>query len=92
MALNPKVQKKAQEEIDEAFKQSNGQITEEFLQKLDYVDRCVLETCRTHSPVYQLTKICINDCEFPGQYENSTDRLLVEKDIACIIPVFAIHL
>lgn len=92
MARNPEILKEAQKEVDEAFKSSNGEITDEFLHKLDYVERCVLETCRTHGPVFMMTKICIKEYEFPGQYEESKERLKVEPDIVCVIPVSTIHL
>lgn len=116
MAVNQEVQKKVQAEIDLAFAETKGEITDEFLQKLEFLDRCIQETARMHSPgnffpepsfekprvynlkfshhliVFTLMKICISEYEFPGQYEESTDRLMIEPGIVCIIPTRAIHL
>jgi hypothetical protein len=91
LAANQDVQKKAQAEIDLAFSATKGEINEEFIQKLEFLDRCIQETTRMHGPVFTLTKICLKEYEFPGQYEDSTDRLKVEPGTVCVIPARAIH-
>lgn len=44
MALNPEIQKRAQQEIDSLLETSKGQFNEEVNNKLEFVEQCVMET------------------------------------------------
>lgn len=92
MALNPDVQKKAQEEIDAVLAESKGEITEDAINKLEFLEQCLLETVRVHCPVFQLSKISLKDYEFPPQYENSRESLKIGADTNVIISVYGLHL
>jgi cytochrome P450 family 6 len=92
MAINPDIQKKVQKEIDEALKSSNGEITEEVINKLTFLEQCLMETVRVHCPVFQLSKISLKETEFPPQYENSTKTLKLAEETNVVIPVYALHL
>lgn len=92
LAKNPEIQKKAQEEVDRFLAKSNGEITEEVVSKLEYLEQCVMETVRVHCPVFHLSKVSLSETEFPPQYENSTKPLVLDKGTNVIIPVYAIHL
>jgi len=50
LALNPEIQKKAQEEVDLVFK-SNQQLNSVDISKLKYLRMCVKEAMRLHPPV-----------------------------------------
>lgn len=91
-AMNPDIQKKAQEEVDKFLTESKGEITEEVVSKLEYLEQCIMETVRVHCPVFHLSKINLTETEFPPQYEDSTKPLVLDKDTNVIIPVYAIHL
>lgn len=94
LALNPKIQKLVQQEIDSAFatSDSKGEITEEVINKLPFLEQCLMETVRIHSPVFHLSKVCLKETEFPPQYENSTTSLKLEEGMNVVIPVYALHL
>lgn len=92
LAMNPEVQRKAQEEIDAGLVASNGEITEDFINKLVYLEQCIMENVRKNCPVYQLSKISLKETEFPPQYENSRDHLKITEGLNVVIPVFALHL
>lgn len=92
MALNPDVQKRAQKEIDSLLTASKGEINDEVINKLEFLEQCLNETVRVHSPVFQLSKISLEETEFPPQYESSTKPLKVEAGMNVVIPVYALHL
>lgn len=92
LALNPAIQKKVQEEIDSVLAASKGEITEEAVNNLVYLEQCLMENVRIHCPVFHLSKISLKEFEFPPQYENSTANLKLEADINVVIPVTALHL
>jgi cytochrome P450 len=91
LACNPKILEKAQEEVDQVLGNSNSEITEEVLGKLEYLEQCIMETVRVHCPVFNLSKISLTETEFPPQYEDSTKSLIIDKDTNVVIPVYALH-
>lgn len=92
LALNPEIQKRAQKEIDEVLGASNGEINEEVINKLEFLDQCLMENVRVHCPVFTLTKVNLKETEFPPQYENSTKSLQLKEETSVIIPVTGLHL
>lgn len=91
LAVNPEVQQTAQEEVDRVLDETKGEITDEVLAKLEYLEQCIMETVRFHCPVFHLSKVSLSETEFPPQFEDETKSLTVEKDTNVIIPVYAIH-
>lgn len=91
MAINPDIQNRAQKEIDTLLALSNGELNEEVITKLEFLENCITETVRIHCPVFQLSKISLKETEFPPQYENSTQSLMLEEGTNVIIPVYALH-
>lgn len=92
LALNPELQKKVQTEVDAVLAESKNVFTEEALGKFTFLEQCLMETVRTHCPVFGLSKLCIKETEFPGQFENSTNTLKIEEGMNVVIPVYALHL
>lgn len=91
LALNPEIQLKVQAEIDALLAESNGEITEDVINKLEYLECCIMETVRLHCPVFTLTKINLNDYELPPQYESSNKSVTIPEGTSFILPVYAIH-
>lgn len=92
MAINPDVQRKVQEEVDAVLATSKGEFTEEVVNKLEFLEQCLMETVRVHCPVFHLSKISLKEFEFPPQYETSTKPLKLEAGTSVVIPVNAFHL
>jgi cytochrome P450 len=90
MAINPEIQKRVQKEVDELLAVSKGEINEEVINKLEYLEQCVMESVRLHCPVFTLSKISLEETEFPPQFENSTKSLTLEAGTNVVIPVYAI--
>ena len=77
MAKNPEVQKKLQEEIDQAFEESGGELPDySVIQSLPYLDMVIHETLRVHSPVGVNSRVATKDYSLPG-----TDIVLKTGDM-----------
>jgi len=77
MSKNPEIQKKLQEEIDEAFEESGGELPDyNVIQSLPYLDMVIHETLRFHSPVGANTRVATKDYVLPG-----TDIVLKKEDM-----------
>lgn len=57
LAMNPDVQDRLRQEIEESIAQDKGELTYETLLGMDYLDRVVSETLRKYSPVDNLFRI-----------------------------------
>lgn len=58
LATNPDVQKKLIEEIDETFKENDGKLTYDVLNKMKYMDMVVTETLRKNPPFISTDRVC----------------------------------
>jgi len=67
MSKHPEVQTKLQEEIDQAFEESNGDFPDyNVIQSLPYLDMVIHETLRIYSPVGLNTRVATKDYNLPG--------------------------
>ncbi|KAF5291524.1 hypothetical protein FQR65_LT01837 [Abscondita terminalis] len=90
LALNPDVQKRLQNEIDETLNECNGKLSYEALHKMKYMDMVVSETLRMWPPGFILDRLCVKD--YVIEPINSWEkRLVVEKGVVLQIPVVGIH-
>lgn len=56
LSLNPDIQKKAKQHIDQKLKEHNGEFTYECLQSMDYIEKIVYETIRLFPPLSTITR------------------------------------
>ncbi len=63
MVNNPEVQRRLQAEIDEAFGDEEDMENVDYnkVQGLPYLDMCIHETLRLHSPVSVISRACTQD-------------------------------
>ena len=67
LAKNPEVQKRLQEEVDEAFADAEGDFPEySAVQELPYLDMVVHETLRMYNPVPMNNREATVDYKIPG--------------------------
>lgn len=92
LALNPDIQRRVQTEIDGLLAESNGEITEDVINKLEFLESCIMETVRRHCPVFTLSKVNLKDYELPPQFEDSIKNVTIPEGTSVILPVFALHL
>jgi len=90
IAANPEIQIKLQQEIDKVLEDSNGEVSYEVINRLEYLDAVISETLRLYPPITFLERICEKTYELsptlPGE-----KPFIMKKGMVCWIPVFAIH-
>lgn len=92
LASNQDIQDRVLNEIDCVLKEYDGKLTDEAVQKFNYMERAMYETLRMHSPVFTITKVCTKAYELPSQYADKTGkRFTMPVGMSAIIPVHAIH-
>ncbi|KAJ3645263.1 hypothetical protein Zmor_022932 [Zophobas morio] len=90
LAVNPDVQKKLQEEIDDVRQQYGEKVPYEALLSMKYLDQVVSETLRLWPPAFQTDRCCNRN--YTIHPKNPNERaLVVEKYMITIIPIMAIQ-
>ncbi|KAF5271170.1 hypothetical protein FQR65_LT17685 [Abscondita terminalis] len=90
LALNPGVQKRLQEEIDETLLDCKGKLTYEALHKMKYMDMVVSETIRKWPPGFFIDRLCVKD--YIVEPSSSTEKqLVIERGTIIQIPIAGIH-
>ncbi|XP_069672361.1 cytochrome P450 6k1-like isoform X2 [Periplaneta americana] len=85
MALNPKIQKCVQDEVDDVLENHNGTITYEAIMEMHYLDKCISETLRKYPSVPFLNRVCTKAYKIPD-----TD-VIIEEGINVLIPTMALQ-
>eukprot|EP00088_Acartia_fossae_P003776 TRINITY_DN11613_c0_g1_i3.p1 TRINITY_DN11613_c0_g1~~TRINITY_DN11613_c0_g1_i3.p1 ORF type:complete len:541 (-),score=132.78 TRINITY_DN11613_c0_g1_i3:63-1655(-) len=80
LGKNPDIQEKLQEEIDQAFEENDGKLPDyNVIQGLPYLDSCIHETLRLHTPVGNLFRTCNEETKLLG-----TDYVIGKNDLISI--------
>ncbi|XP_032897020.1 cytochrome P450 3A8-like [Amblyraja radiata] len=82
LAVHPDVQKKLQQEIDEAFP-NKAPPTYDGVMYLEYLEMVICETLRLYPPAPRLERICKKDVKLNG--------VTIPKDTVVVIPAYALH-
>ncbi|XP_018305116.1 uncharacterized protein [Mycetomoellerius zeteki] len=90
IAANPEIQMKLQQEIDKALKESNGEVSYEVINRLEYLDAVICEALRLYPPVAALERICEKTFELPSALPDQKP-FIMKKGMLIWIPVLAIH-
>ncbi|XP_029173473.1 uncharacterized protein LOC114942302 [Nylanderia fulva] len=90
LAAHLDVQMKLRQEIDKVLEESNGEVTYEALNKLEYLDLVINEVLRLYPPVIFLERLCDKDYELPPALPGEKPCIM-KKGMNFWIPVFAIH-
>jgi len=85
LSLHQDIQDRLREEIDVVLQKHDGKLTYEGILEMEYLDKVVSETLRKYPPLPILNRECTKDYKIPG-----TDVVL-EKGLATVIPVLALH-
>ncbi|KAG8172404.1 hypothetical protein JTE90_026868, partial [Oedothorax gibbosus] len=56
LALNPDVQERLRQEVDETLKETGGELTYEAAQSMKYLDNVISETLRIYPPLIRLNR------------------------------------
>ncbi|KAI4456099.1 cytochrome p450 [Holotrichia oblita] len=93
LAVNVDVQKRLQQEIDDAFKKSEGKdLTYECVANMKYLDIVISETLRKWPPAAILNRRCGKDFLIEGDETYGEAPFLLQKGLGLMIPVYGIHM
>ncbi|XP_072916753.1 cytochrome P450 3A30-like [Hemitrygon akajei] len=82
LAIHPDVQKKLQQEIDEAFP-NQAPPTYDGVMHLEYLEMVISETLRLYPPAPRLDRVCKKDVKLNG--------VTILKDTVVVVPAYALH-
>ncbi|XP_047000616.1 probable cytochrome P450 6a14 [Schistocerca americana] len=85
LAFHQDIQKKLQQEIDEALQKSGGQLTYDNVMNMPYLDKVVSETLRKYPPLPMLNRAVTQEYTVPDR------QWVLEKGTMVLIPVMAVH-
>nr|NP_001352512.1 probable cytochrome P450 6a13 [Myzus persicae]ADL59603.1 cytochrome P450 [Myzus persicae]AHB52754.1 cytochrome P450 CYP6CY3 [Myzus persicae]AHB52755.1 cytochrome P450 CYP6CY3 [Myzus persicae]AHB52756.1 cytochrome P450 CYP6CY3 [Myzus persicae] len=84
LALNTSIQDKVRQEFQLKLSNSDGQIDNEFLMSLNYMDMVIAETLRKYPPLIALFRKASQTYRLP-------DNLILEKGQKIVIPIYSLH-
>lgn len=90
LAVNPDIQERLRNEIDDLYEECNGKITYDKIQSFKYLDMVLNETLRLWPPAGATDRICNKtltiEPELPGEVP-----LTIEKGTIVWLPIYGIH-
>uniref|UniRef100_UPI00398E8197 cytochrome P450 3A30-like n=1 Tax=Pristiophorus japonicus TaxID=55135 RepID=UPI00398E8197 len=82
LATHPDVQKKLQQEIDEAFP-NKAPPTYEAVMQLEYLEMVISETLRLYPPAPRIDRVCKKDVQLNG--------VTIPKGTVVMVPAYVLH-
>jgi len=90
ISVNPKVQERLQNEIDNVLQDTNGQLSYEAINGMTYLNAVINETLRMY-PVQPMTdRLCVKDFELPASLPDAKPYL-VKKGTILWIPFYGLQ-
>lgn len=90
LAVNPEIQKKLQNEIDRVFEKSQGQVTYDDINGMEYLDAIINEMMRMTPIAITMDRLCVKDFELPPALPGGKP-LTVKAGVNIWIPVYSIQ-
>jgi len=90
VGVNPDVQRKLREEIDDALRQTNGKPTYEVINRMKYLDAVVNESLRLYPLASFLDRKCVKETELPPATPNGESITLKPGDYIWV-PTSSLH-
>lgn len=89
LTINPDIQKKLQQEIDDTKASCNGVMTYDVVKKMKYLDMVVCETLRKWPPLSSIDRQCTKEHTLEISHDES---IKMEPGMALLFPVLGLHL
>jgi len=83
--LNPDIQSRVRDEINQAVEENDGKITYDLINRLEYLEMVTNESLRKYPPAFFLSRVCTKDFQIP-----ETD-LVIPKGTHININVYSLH-
>ncbi|XP_059614216.1 probable cytochrome P450 6a23 [Phlebotomus argentipes] len=85
LALNPDIQEKTREHINQVLQKHNNEFTYEAMMDMTYLEQVVNETLRKYPIVTNLLRNCTKDYEIPNS------KVTIRKGTRIFIPIYGLH-
>ncbi|KAG4072089.1 hypothetical protein HA402_015588 [Bradysia odoriphaga] len=86
LSINEDIQRKARESVIKVLEKHGNEYTYEAVNDMEYVEQCINETLRLHSPALGTARIAKRDYPIPKT------NIIIEKGTTVTIPFSGIHL
>ncbi|KYQ60376.1 Cytochrome P450 9e2 [Trachymyrmex zeteki] len=90
IGVNPDVQGRLREEIDDVLRQTNDKPTYEAINRMKYLDAVINETLRLYSIAHFLDRKCVKETELPSATPDGKPIMIKPGD-RIWFPVFCLH-
>jgi len=85
LAVNSDIQKRVRTEIVEALDKHNGELNNETIKDLTYLEMVISETLRKYPIAFGLLRECTQTYQVPES------DLVIEKGVKVVVPVYSLH-
>ncbi|XP_011705829.1 PREDICTED: cytochrome P450 9e2-like, partial [Wasmannia auropunctata] len=90
VGVDPDIQSKLREEIDDVLRQTNGKPTYEAINCMKYLDAVVNESLRLYPPVPFLDRICVKETKLPPATPDG-ELVTIKPGDSILFPAFPLH-
>nr|XP_033323896.1 cytochrome P450 9e2-like [Megalopta genalis] len=90
VGVNPEIQKRLQEEIDDVLEKSNGEVTYEAVNDMKYLDAIINEALRMYPAAVFTDRACTKPFELPPA-KPGLKPYVVQKDEYIWIPIYGVQ-
>ncbi|KAI4501172.1 hypothetical protein M0802_003545 [Mischocyttarus mexicanus] len=90
IGINPDIQKRLQREIDDVLEKTNGDLTYDSINNMQYLDAVINEALRKYPLGAFHDRLCAKDYELPPALPGCKPYL-IKKDTSIWIPVYGLH-
>lgn len=90
IAVNPDIQEKLQNEIDEVMENTNGQPSYEAINEMKYLNAVINESLRMYPVQVMTDRLCVKDFELPATLPDAKPYL-VKKGTVIWIPFYGLQ-
>lgn len=90
IAVNPDIQLRLRREIDAVLEETNGQVTYEAVNRLEYLDAVINESLRMYPPLVFVERMCDKSFELPPALPGEKPFVL-KKGMVIWVPIYALH-
>jgi cytochrome P450 family 9 len=90
LAINPDIQRKLQNEIDQVLEDTNGRPSYDDINRMTYLVAVINESLRMHPAQPVTDRVCSRDFELPATLPGAKPYLVKKEEILWI-PFYALH-
>ncbi|XP_011706199.1 PREDICTED: cytochrome P450 9e2-like [Wasmannia auropunctata] len=90
LAVNPNIQNRLREEVQQRLAEGNSEISYESLSKMTYMDMVISEALRKYPPQIFIDRLCTKKYELPLS-QPGCKNVIVEPNNIVLFLVYSIH-